>query len=175
MTARKSREIKAEGKYLRYWDESGWEYVERINCTGIVLIAATTDEDRLLLVEQYRVPLGKNCIELPAGLVGDTAEFAGEPFQQAAERELLEETGYQAVGWTQVAEGPISSGLCSETITIFVAKGLTKVAEGGGDESENIIVHEVPVAELHDWLAQREAEGAAVDPKIFAGLYYLQR
>ena len=84
-----------EGKFIRYLKKDGWEYVERPNCSGVVIILAVTDDNTLLFTEQYRIPLGKPVIEFPAGLVGDT-EDRHETLEVAALRELLEETGYQA-------------------------------------------------------------------------------
>lgn len=63
--------VVAEGRFLRFLIKQGWEYVERPNCTGIVIIVAVTDEGKLLFTEQFRLPVGRPVIEFPAGLVGD--------------------------------------------------------------------------------------------------------
>ncbi len=58
-------------------------------------------------------------------------------------------------------------------VTFFHARGLRRVGPGGGDATESITVHEVPLAELRGWLAEKERQGAMVDPKLFAGLYLI--
>src|SRR5436190_21784999 len=89
-------EVLYEGKFRRYVRRGGWEYVARRNVTGIVGIIAVTDDGKLVLVEQFRPPVGKNVIEIPAGLAGDVAGSEHEALAEAARRELLEETGYEA-------------------------------------------------------------------------------
>jgi ADP-ribose pyrophosphatase len=165
----------AEGRYLRLVDEGGWEYVVRPNATGVVVIVAVTSDDRLVLVEQFRTAVHARVIELPAGLVGDTGDGAGESLETAAHRELIEETGHAADEMVRLAEGPVAVGLASEVVTFFHARGLRRVGPGGGDATESIIVHEVPLAELRGWLAEKERQGAMVDPKLFAGLYLISR
>lgn len=162
------REILAQGKYLRLVRQRGWEFVERTNVSGIAVIVAVTDQGRLLLTEQFRRPLDKAVIELPAGLAGDTSGQEHESPAVAATRELLEETGYQARHMAEVACGPTSAGLSSEVVTVYRAAGLTKVAAGGGVDHERILVHEVPLDGLQDWLLQQIEAGKLVDVKVHA-------
>ncbi len=164
-------EVLAEGKFLRLLNDSGWEYVVRPHSTGVVVIVAFTPERRLILVEQYRVAVHNRVIELPAGLVGDTAAARGEPLAAAASRELIEETGWEAARMSELAAGPIAVGIGSEIVTFFHAQDLRRVGPGGGDETEQIVVHEVAVSELPAWLADKRRAGLLVDPKLFAGLY----
>lgn len=164
------KEVLCAGKYLQMVKAGHWEYVERPGIPGAVVIVAVTDDDKLLLVEQERIPLGKRVIELPAGLAGD--EDPHESFASCAGRELLEETGYAATTLRQLAEGPTSAGLSNEQVTLFLATGLRKENDGGGDAAEEIVVHEIPLAEVVDWLAAREREGFLIDVKIWAGLYF---
>lgn len=161
-----------EGRYLRVKVCGSWEYAERPNSPAGIAIIAVTPEGNLLLTEQYRVPMGKNVIELPAGLAGDD-HYSGEAFVEAAKRELREETGYEAVHWEQLAGGPPSAGLSNEQIIFFRGIELKKTGLGGGHGSEKIVVHEVPVGEVPGWLKLKEKEGLSVDPKIYAGLYFL--
>ncbi|HVZ86127.1 MAG TPA: NUDIX hydrolase [Polyangia bacterium] len=163
--------VLAKGRYLTLLDEHGWEYVTRGNVTGVVVIVALTPEGKLLLVEQPRTALHKRIIELPAGLVGDLE--AGETLLAAAGRELVEETGYAAREMAFLAEGPVAVGLSDEVLTFFHARDLSRVGPGGGDETEDITVHEVPLPGLRRFLAARAAEGLAIDPKIYAGLFLL--
>jgi ADP-ribose pyrophosphatase len=161
--------VLGSGRYLTLLDDAGWEYVTRPNIKGVVVIVAITDDDELLLVEQHRPAVGRRVIELPAGLVGDVD--AGESLVVAAGRELREETGFTAREMVALAEGPIAVGVSSETISFFQARGLTRVGAGGGDASEQITTHEVPLPDLRRFLATRGAAGLAVDPKIYAGLF----
>lgn len=163
----------AEGKFLRLAKRGRWEYVERVNSSGAVVIVAVTPENKLLLVEQFRVPLMHPVIELPAGLVGDVAGQEQEALAVAAERELLEETGYHAAEFRELATGPTTAGLADEIVTFLLATQLERRTSGGGDEHEEIIVHEVPLAQLHERLQQFAAEGKLVDTKIYAGLHFL--
>jgi len=163
----------ARGRYLELVDETGWEYVQRHGSSGVVVIVATTDDGGLVLVEQPRVPIHKSAIELPAGLVGDHAAVAGEALERAAERELEEETGFRATRWRRLVEGPVSVGLTPEVVTFFRAAGLSRVGPGGGDNTEDITVHVVPVGEVPAFLAAKAAAGLAIDPKVFAGLYFI--
>ena len=161
-----------EGKYLRVKVCGTWEYAERPNSPAGIVIVAVTSEGKLLLTEQYRVPMGKNVIELPAGLSGDD-QYCGEEFVAAAKRELLEETGYEAAEWEQLTGGPPSAGLSNEHLVIFRGRNLRKTAAGGGHGSEQIVVHEVALADVEDWLRERERQGVSIDPKIFVGLYFI--
>ena len=161
------------GRYLELVDEGGWEYVHRHGATGVVVLVATTDRDDLVLVEQHRVPVHARTIELPAGLIGDLPAAALEAREIAAARELEEETGFRATRLDLLAEGPISVGLSTETVSFFRATGLVRVGSGGGDESEKITVHVVPIAEVPRFLHAKARDGALVDPKIFAGLYFV--
>jgi ADP-ribose pyrophosphatase len=140
----------------------------------VVIVAATKDRE-LLFVEQHRIPLNSRVIELPAGLAGDSKETAGEPLVNAAKRELLEETGYAAESFQYVTEGPISTGLSTEIITIYYAGNAVKVAAGGGDAEENIQVHAVPLEKVKDWLEQKRKSGCMIDPKVYAGLHFVER
>ncbi len=160
------------GRFLSLVDEDGWEFVERKNASGVVAIAAVTGDGRLVLVEQFRRPVGKQVIELPAGLCGDDPAAPNEAASKAARRELLEETGYQADHLQLLFDTPPSAGLTSEVITVFGARGVTKVAAGGGIEGENITVHAIALDEVGAWLHERAKNGALIDAKIFLGLHF---
>ncbi|MEX0712107.1 MAG: NUDIX hydrolase, partial [Pirellulales bacterium] len=118
------RIVLAEGKYLRLVREGHWEYAERTRATGAVVLAALTDDGRLLLTEQYRVPLACKVIELRAGLTGDDDGHEQEPAAQSARRELLEETGYEARDMKLLTVGPPTAGLANEVVSFFLATGL---------------------------------------------------
>lgn len=165
-------EIVRKGKFLDLVKRGSWEYVTRPDVSGIVGILAITDDRKLILVEQFRPPVNRRVIEIPAGLAGDYAASAGEELAAAATRELEEETGYRAARMEMVASGVSSAGLTDEIITLFRATELVRVGDGGGDEHENITVHEVPLDEAKVWLEQRVREGLLVDLKIYGALYF---
>ncbi len=167
-------EVIAETPYLRLVMRRGWSFVERTTASGVVSIAARTRDDRIVLVEQYRAPVDGNVIELPAGLSGDLADDPDESLETAAKRELLEETGYEAASWRRVIDLVTSSGLTNEVATIFVADDLEKTGTGGGDASEDITVHEVPLDEVDQWLYRAQEAGKLIDSRIYAGLYLLK-
>ncbi|MBW7907058.1 MAG: NUDIX hydrolase [Phycisphaerae bacterium] len=162
----------AEGRHLRLLRLGHWEYVERRDTSGIVAVVAVTDDGRIVLIEQFRAAVGRRCIELPAGLAGDSAEHRGEDLIAASRRELFEETGYEAERFEHLCAGPPSAGLSSEVITFYRAHGLRRAGVGGGDADERIIVHEIPLAQADDWLKREAAAGTLIDPKVYTGLYF---
>ena len=160
-------ETRWEGRFITVKQQGTWEYVARsrgIHAAVILAIDEDADGRHVILVEQYRVPLKINCLELPAGLVGD--DMAGEASEIAAERELEEETGYRAAHWRTVGEFYSSPGMVSESFTLLVATGLTKVSAGGGVDGEDIVVHRVPLAGVGDFVAAKRAEGCGVDVRV---------
>ena len=157
-----------QGRHLLMCARGGWEYASRKISRPAVGIVAVTDSENIVLVEQNRTPVGQKVVELPAGLSGDIAGNEDEALLEAAKRELLEETGYAATRWTELVSAYSSPGLTDESITLFLAEGLTQLGPGGGDDSEGIAIHEVPVLRVFEWLCEREAK---VDLKLFAGLF----
>jgi ADP-ribose pyrophosphatase len=160
-------EIIWKGRFLQIAKRGRWEFVQRVGSSGVVGIIAVTADQRLLLVEQERLPVGTRVIELPAGLAGDIAGETDETLERAARRELLEETGYAGGLWTPWWDGPSSAGLTDETLQLFLARDVQKTTAGGGDGSESIIVHEIPLAELPQFLQRRRADGTLVDLKVY--------
>ena len=160
---REEPEVVWSGRFIEAKRLGKWEYVSRTRGVGVAVILAV-DDGHAILVEQYRVPIGTRCIELPAGLVGDEEE--GEAAAAAAIRELEEETGYRAERMVDLGRFHASPGMSSEGFTLLRAEGLAKVGEGGGVEGEDIAVHRVPVGELAAFVAGRRAEGVAVDAKL---------
>ena len=164
-----------EGRYIKTIVDGRWEYVSRTNCREAVGIVPVTDAKELVLIAQYHPPIAGHAIQLPAGLVGDTQATRDEEVRTAAQRELLEETGYSAASLTRLYRGVTSPGLTDEVVTFFLATGLTKEHAGGGDESENIVVHLAPLSGIHEWLNQRQRQGCAIDLKIYAGLHFVDQ
>jgi len=153
-----------QGRFITTKQRGNWEYVSRARNIRAAVILAIDEADHVLLVEQYRVPLRRNCIELPAGLVGDTTE--GEDATEAATRELEEETGYTAARMEVVGEFFSSPGMVTESFTLLRAHGLTQTGPGGGVDDENIITHRVARADIPAFIAAKRAEGAAIDVKL---------
>lgn len=162
-----------EAKYLRLRQRGRWEYAERTNAASAVIVVAVTPEDKVLFVEQFRVPIDAPSIEMPAGLVGDLGD--AESMETAAHRELIEETGWDAERIEFLMLGPSSSGMSNEMIGFVRAHGLRRVGPGGGDASEAIVVHEVPREGVAGWLDGKRRGGYSIDPKLYAGLYFLDR
>ena len=156
-------EIVWQGRFIAAKQRGRWEYVSRTrNISAAVIVAI--DDGHVLLVEQYRVPLGRNCLELPAGLIGDDKE--GEAVETAAARELEEETGYRPARMTDLGYYYSSPGMVSEGFTLLRAEGLTKVHDGGGVEGENIVVHRVQRTEVAAFVAAKRAEGCGIDVRL---------
>ena len=156
-------EVVWSGRFIEAKRLGKWEFVSRTGGVHAAVILAI-DEGHALLVEQYRVPLGARCLELPAGLVGDEEE--GEEAAVAAIRELEEETGYRAGRMTEIGRFHASPGMSSEGFTLLRAEEMTRVGEGGGVAGEEIEVHRVRLEEVPAFVAARRAEGVAVDSKL---------
>lgn len=172
-----------QGKFLRcmsvtYRDSSGsirnWETFERVNSDGVVAIVPITEQGEAVIVRQFRPAVNGYVIEFPAGL-----NDKGESLEDAARRELIEETGYSAKELIFLTEGPISSGSSGEILTVYLAKGLAlNQVQGQGidkrDETEDIEVFEIPIHELYSRLSFLRTQGNTVDLKVF-GLIELAR
>jgi ADP-ribose pyrophosphatase len=160
-------ETRWEGRFITVKQQGTWEYVSRSRGIHAAVILAIDEDDdgrHVIMVEQYRVPLKINCLELPAGLVGDG--MAGEAAEITAERELEEETGYRAARWRTVGEFNRSPGMVSESFTLLIATGLTRIGEGGGVDGEDIIVHRAPLAGIAGFVAAKRAEGCGIDVRV---------
>lgn len=164
-----------EGRYLRLYNRAGWEFVERTRGKEVVVIVPLFD-GQIIFVEQYRAPLDRTIIELPAGLVGDNPLQQAESLELAAQRELLEETGFEAASLQWLTSGPCSAGLSNEVVHLFLATGLIRRNQGGGDETEEITTHIIAAADADAWLnAKISSDACLVDPKVYIGLYYADR
>jgi ADP-ribose pyrophosphatase len=152
-----------QGKYISALKRGRWEYVSRTGSTNAVVILAEQD-GKVILIEQYRVPVGKRCVELPAGLVGD--EDKNATIEGTAVKELEEETGFTAERIERLGEFQSSPGMVAESFTLVRAHGVRKVGEGGGTENEDIRVHLVPRGDIPAFVEQRRARGCAVDVKL---------
>ncbi len=136
---------------------------EVIEHPGAVGVVALDEDGRVLMIRQYRHPVGRLLWELPAGL----RDVAGEPAAQTARRELLEETGYRARRWHVLADYFSSPGIITERLRIFLARDLEEVPEADRDfvpenEEAHLILDWVPLeqavslvlaGELHNGVA----------------------
>jgi ADP-ribose pyrophosphatase len=163
-----------EGKHIRMARKGHWEFVQRVGVTGLVTLVPVTPEEKIVLVEQYRPPVDRPVIELPAGLAGDAGD-KHESMASAAGRELVEETGYRAGRLQWLTRATVSPGLGDEIVDVYLAADLEKTGPGGGDDAESIVVHEVPLCEIDRWLDTAPERGLLVDLKVQMGLYYLRR
>ena len=161
-------EVMWTGRFISAKRRGRWEYVGRARgIRAAVILAIDEDDDgrrHVLLVDQFRVPLGGRCIELPAGLVGDQDE--GEDATLAATRELEEETGYRPARMEPMGEFFSSPGMVSESFCLYRAHGLQKTGEGGGVDGEDIRVHRVPLDTLSQQVETWRGEGFAIDVKL---------
>lgn len=172
-----------EGANLQFWrDTSGWEYVRRIRGRGGVTILPLTAEKEIIFVEQYRVPLMSMVVELPAGLIGDSSEFAAEEVSDAVRRELFEETGYECHVVKELARGPLLPGLTDEINVLCLAEGLAKRGDSiaknptsvdGETACEIAKVHVIPVSIVLGWLEEQRKAGKKVDLRTYAALFFL--
>ncbi|MET1754651.1 NUDIX hydrolase [Novosphingobium sp. RD2P27] len=161
-----AEEVVWQGKFITARRRGRWEYVGRARGIRAAVILAVDEDNHVILVDQYRVPLGRRCMELPAGLVGDHDDNQSEDASTAAARELEEETGYRPGRMEVIGEFFSSPGMVSESFTLLRAHDLVKVGEGGGVESEDIVVHRVPLAEIPEAVTRWRGEGYAIDVKI---------
>jgi ADP-ribose pyrophosphatase len=183
------RHLVYSGRHLQLYDEcygagKHWEYVYRTKATGGVTIVAIDGQERILFVEQFRRPLRKLVIEFPAGLVGD--ELAGETAEDAAKRELKEETKVDCTSVSILSGGPLLPGITDEVNTFCLAEvalfpetidGLFKLnVQGNSSEQDEFIpvVYAVPLSRVISWLEKKRTEGKEIDLRIYAGLYLVE-
>ncbi len=173
-----------EGSFLRtmiltYEDHNGhvrkWEAVERVHCKGIVAIVPITAGNEVLLIRQFRPVLDNFVVEIPAGL-----NDRGESLVDAARRELVEETGYSSEEFTFLAEGPISSGLSTELLTVFEAKDVSPASarlkeQYPPDETEDVELIKVPLSDVYEKLEDFRKRGDYIDLKIYGFLDLVEK
>ena len=157
-------EIMWEGRFISAVRDGNWEYVRRTRGISAAVILAETDDGEIILVEQSRIPIGRRCLELPAGLIGD--DYDDDNVEKAAARELEEETGYRAHEIQPLGEYYSSPGMVAESFTLVRATGLTRVGDGGGIEGEEIVVHHVPRADVVSFIEQKRDEGIGIDVRL---------
>lgn len=162
-------EVMWEGKYVRALKRGRWEYVSRVGDVRAVVILAEHD-GKMILIDQPRIAVGRRCLELPAGLVGDVDP--GATVEDTAVKELEEETGYTADRIERLGDFYSSPGMLSESFTLVRAHGVTRIGEGGGTEHEDIRVHLVARDEIPAFVEQMRGEGFAIDVRLLLFLNY---
>jgi len=176
------RKRQSGGRFINIMQTGRWEYAQRTNAKAVVVVVAVTDDNEIVFIEQYREPVGKRCVELPAGLVGDTetditsdtASDGGENFTEAARRELIEETGFVADRITFIAAASSSAGLTDEVSHVYLAEGLRQVHAGGGVDGELIQIHLVHRDRVDDWLEERRQSGLDIAMSLCGALWLAQ-
>jgi ADP-ribose pyrophosphatase len=163
------------GRFVELVRDGRWEYVRRIGARGAVFVLAVTPARELVLVEQFRVPLQARSLELPAGIFGDDESPADETAEACAIRELEEETGFRGARAHLLFTGPVAPGLTNEILYLVRVEDLTRVHAGGGVGGEDITVHLAPLATIDRWLEDRQREGLMIEPRIHAGLRFVDR
>ena len=152
-----------EGKFVRAMRRGKWEYASRANdITAVVILAE--HEGKMILIDQPRVALGRRCVELPAGLVGN--EDPDATVESTAIKELEEEAGFTAERVERLGDFYASPGMLSESFTLVRAHGLRRIGEGGGDENEDINVHFVARDDIPRFVERKRAEGFGIDVKL---------
>lgn len=171
-------ETVAKGKFLEMvdidWQDSEgkmrkWEAVRRTTGADIVSVIPVTDDGRIILIGQFRPPVGRMVIEFPAGLRDE-----GESFEEAALREMQEETGYRAGKIRKLFAGSVSAGLSGEFLTVFLVTDLKFVGKKDGQEERGITVYEIPLEEVNEWLDDKERKGVLADVKTRAYINYVK-
>ena len=155
-----------EGRFITAVRDGRWEYVRRSRGIRAAVILAETDVGEIILVEQDRIPIGRRCLEFPAGLIGDDNEREVGNVEEAAARELEEETGYRADHIQPLGEYYSSPGMVTESFTLVRASGLTRTGKGGGVDGEDIAVHHVPRADVVSFIERKRDEGIGIDVRL---------
>lgn len=119
--------------------------------TGAVAVVALDDEDRVLLIQQYRHPIRARDWEIPAGLL----DVAGEDPRDAAARELAEEADLTAEHWEDLGDFSVSPGGSDEFVRIFLATGVRATPEAYARDAEEADIRKawVPLTEVLDAIA----------------------
>jgi len=138
------------------------EYIEH---PGAVMVVPLLDTGELVMERQYRYPLRRDVLELPAGKID-----AGEAPLDCGKRELIEETGYVASSWRYLATTHPVVGYSDERIEIYLARGLTRQA-AKLDHDEHLEVFKLPLAAALEWVR----EGRITDAKTVIGLFWAER
>ena len=139
---------------------------EMIRHVGASAVVPVDEEGNVYMVRQYRSPIGRHTLEIPAGKL----ESKSEDRLEAAKRELKEETGLEASEWVKLVDVTPAAAYTDEVISVYLARGLT-MGEAHPDEDEFLNVIKMPLDELCEWAAT----GKLNDSKTLCGLLLAKR
>ncbi|MCP2344131.1 NUDIX domain-containing protein [Nonomuraea roseoviolacea] len=125
---------------------------------GSVAVVALDEDDRVLMIRQYRHPVRRLLWELPAGL----RDVEGEPLAETAARELAEEAGHRAATWHTLVDLLVSPGMTDERIRIFLARGLTPIPE----EENGFVPQHEEIGMAVEWVPLADAVRLALTGMI---------
>jgi ADP-ribose pyrophosphatase len=154
--------VKSDQVRLPNGHESTREYILH---PGASMIIALLDEQTIVLERQYRYPLNRHFIELPAGKID-----LGEDPLHTAQRELREECGYSAGEWRHLTTLHPGIGYSNERIELYLARGLTQLGHKRDDDEFLEVLH-VPVAEAMTWIR----DGRITEAKAVTGLLWAEK
>lgn len=172
-------EVVFDGKYIqtiirsiraRDGSRVTWEMVRRKTYGRIVVVLPVTSQQEVILLKIYRVPPRAYILEACAGLM----DRAGESEEDAARREMLEETGYISQKLVPLMAGPFNSGLVEDEIVYFLAPDAQKVQEPVLENAEDIELIILPLSGLFSYL-QNPPGNMKADIKLFSVLYFLEK
>jgi ADP-ribose pyrophosphatase len=138
---------------------------EYVRHPGAVAIVPLLDNGDVVLERQFRHPLGRVMIEIPAGKIDPS-----EPLLACGKRELLEETGYTAATWVHFGGFHNAFGYSDERIDVFLARGL-KLERTQQDDGEVIEIFTAPLAQVGEWIR----DGTVTDVKTIIGIGWLEK
>ncbi|TSC94928.1 MAG: ADP-ribose pyrophosphatase [Parcubacteria group bacterium Athens1014_10] len=173
-----------EGDFSEVWiakfitpkgEKIKWEYLRiKSKDSKVVSVIPITPEKEFVLVKQFRGTRNKYVIEFPAGKAGDN-----ESLVQAAQRELIEETGYQAGKFNRLCpEGPFAPGSVENTLSYFLAADLKFVGRKKSSDvaEDDMEILKLPIGEANDALKKifYKKSGVEIDVKVWLMIAYVK-